>query len=73
MITEIHENTEKAKEIGEQIMDKLAGYSGAFSKATLTVCLAKLINKNEDFQDKLIDIKTINSFMNTLCQMPVLH
>lgn len=72
-IQEFTENKEESMEVGQQILDKFLGYTSGFSKATLTICLCALINKNENLEDKFTDIKTINIFLNNLCKMPTVH
>lgn len=76
MMTEIQEfteNPEVAMDIGQQILDKLKGYTAGFSKSTLTICLCALINKNENMEDKFMDVKQINIFLKDICKVPTLH
>lgn len=64
---------EESKVIGQNILNTLLGYEAGFCKATLTLCLCTLINKNENPDDKVVDIMTITSLFNKICTTPTLH
>lgn len=70
---EVSVHAEESATVGQKILDSLSTYDMAFSKLTLTQCLATLLKNTPSDVTKVLDLNRINHLLHKIGGIPTIH